>query len=1671
MLVSAPPILLAFLFSGPWAALLTAAGAVSIPIVIHLLNRNRYRLVPWAAMRFLLAAQKRKRRRLRIEQIILLAARTAIALLLVAAMASVMPWTESLWQRLFPGGATASGPIARRTHKILVIDGSFSMAAKAGDGTAFDRARAAAAEIVRDSSGGDAFGVVLMSAPPRRVVSEPSEDAIKVADEIQALHLPHGNADLAATLNTAYDMLRPEKSPDKFQEREVYFITDLQRSTWLGRQGIDPRLALEKLKSRARAIFLDVGHDGVANVAITDLTLGAPLATAGTLSSFTATLHNYGSEPRKQLSAELWAGRAPAGPGDPPLEMRSAGQKVIDVAAGQNETVTFQHRFSAPGDYAVQVRIDHDALDLDDVRSAVVSVKENVPVLLVNGKPDTDPYRQATEWLRDALNPFAAGDAPSDVPARPKVISDSEFHDAGLGDLTPYDCVFLCDVKLLTAAEIRRLETHVRRGGGLIVSLGPDVDLETYNRLAFHSGDGLLPARLVGVEQAAEGRPFILYADEESSDKPPLKAFTGNDRVSLLSARFRKYVRLELAPRGRARRILSFMPEAVSTDKMPSADTVPSNDPAMVEWARNRGRVVLLASSLNMDWTSWPLSPSFPAMMQELFQYAIAGRLREQASAVGDALEEYLPPGQGELDVTVRTPDGRTEATRTQERDDAALLRWTDTDASGIYRAQIGVHPREHLFAVNVPTATESQQASESDLARASAEELRAGYPGWSFQIVRDPRDVTHHGATAAEIQRAAAQGAGAMAARWLLLAVLAIVLMEVLLAWRFGHYSAGALGTIPSRSGRMLPMLVAVALALVLIGVGGALAYAAWTGDVGSLLPDQFRRAVENQLGIPPPAPGEGTRWRLEFSPYLWSPAADPWLAALLGIAALVYVTGIYLREGRTASTAYKILLSGLRGGFLLLTLAVLLPQLKLWFERQAWPDVAIIIDDSRSMSTADHYQEPRVREALQRLTGIAADMPRLQIAQSLLAGQQTDWLQQMLARQKVKLHVYHCSGRATRLEDGDLVDAEDSTRLSAARVCVRGLRPEGDSSQLGTAVRQVLNDFRGSSLAAIVMFTDGITTEGDDLLKVSRHAAHSGVPLFFVGLGDAKETKDLKLHDLQVEDSVYVNDRVIFEARLTGQGYSDLTVPVALREKGKSEVLATQTIKVDPQGKPVKFRLIHRPREAGEKTYVLDVPVQPDQVHPAVNNKLERTVLVRETKLIKVLYVEGANRWEFQKIKTLLERESARDPRNKTIDLKVLLLSADDDWARQDKSAVADFPTRAELNQFDIVIFGDVDPRDPRIEKHLQDVADFVRERGGGFLMIAGNNFSPWAYRDTPVADVLPIEIVRSQPADMERTEGFQLQLTSVGRFHPIFRFSPDEAENTAIWNRLREMYWWSEGYRAKWGAEVLAVHPTRAAAEPARPGNEEAGPQSEKRHPLMVQQFVGSGRSMFYGVEETWLWGYREDLLRFNQFWIQTVRYLARSRLGRVSLILDRQTPYRRGEPIRLTVRFPDDAPPPPADIPIKAKLVRTLPQPDGQLETDEETLHLAKVEGSRATYESLITRTPVGEYRFQLTSPRVDGTPPGAECRVVAPPGEMDRLRMNQQDMERAAEETQGRFYTVADAERLLGDLPTGTRVSLSGAQPPQLLWNRPAVLVLALGLLGAEWFLRKRKHLL
>lgn len=1673
-------------FALPLVALGAAAGAAALPVLIHLLSRQRFQIVEWAAMRFLLAAQKRHRRR--IDRWLLLLMRMLALLLPLAGLCAATPWAEDIWQAIRPG-PPETVINAPRTHRIFVLDASLSMTTRVENRTRFDVAVSQVEQAIQSANAGDGFTLILLAGPAQAIVPGPSADAEKVLAELRSLKVTHGTADFASGLAMIADTV--SRSPRSFPRRQVMFFTDLQRSAWAGLlpkpDGTAPEI-WQRVLPRADVAIVDAATGDTDNTAITDVSLSDPLPLVDAPTALTVSVQNFGRTDKKQVRVELHLGRPSAS--GPDATLLPIEQRMIEaIPAGQRISVTFAlegaARFRESGLHLLQAKlVEADELPADDVRTLAVEVRESLPTVLVNGKPASDPFRRASEYLQEALDP--AGRRLPGNPARPKTLSLTEFSDPTLGDLTGVDCVFLCDVPTLGTAQVARLKAHLKRGGGVVIGLGPNAlaNLDFYNKVLYNEGDGLLPGKLLGVNEpkTADDLGFRLIADEDSYRRPPLAAFRDdNVRAGLTTVPFKRYIKLDAPADGRARRILSFVPaaqlsakpkeKAAKTDKVDTPDKSEKPDAAIVEWPRHRGRVVVYTSTFNTDWNDWPVLPTFLPFAHELLRYT-AGTGDRHTLRVGEAIEEFAPVNMVGLSAGVVGPEGIAATLPVIAGDESGLVRFSDTTLSGLYRVSIGGR-RDRVFAVNVPESIPGG-GSESDLRRLDPAELR---PLGTITVVNDPTDpkllVGSDG-----LVTLVPRPHGPMIARWLLTAGLIAILAELLLAWRFGPARSGGMAVQSAEQPRSNHGLRSLGIVLALVpiaftlGLFAVITHYEWTGELIGFLPESMRNLIEQVLGVPTAGAGEGTRWRLEsFSVYVKNTRLDHRLLLGIGIAALIFVVAVYRLERRAAGRISRVVVPVmLRTAAIALILFFLLPQLRLAFDREGWPDIAVLLDTSASMATVDELQDADVKAKATQLAKLdnLSQVDRLRLAKLLLTRGDGDLLTRLLTERQFKVHVYSIADQAKLV--AELNEPGDAT---AGKDAVNQLKADGESSLLGDGVQAVLKAFRGSSLAAIIVYTDGVTTAGDELSKAGREAARSGVPLYLVGIGDTREPPDVILSDLKAVDVVLKNDTLIFEARLTSRGIganSATSVPVVLYERQGEKLVerARESVRLDPSGKPVPVRLTTVPKEVGEKTYVIDVPVQPNESE-TVNNRLERVVLVAETKRLKVLYIEASPRYEFRFMKVLLERENDAILGNKTIALNTLLLDSSPGYAEQDKSALRTMPTKAELFAYDVVILGDVDPNLlPRANQTFQDLADFVKVRGGGLLFIAGEHSTPSKLFATPLADLLPIVPSDTVPRDTTTTapivDGYRPKLTPYGMNHPLFRLTADEAENARVWAGLKPLFWAATGYKRKLTAEVLAVHPDR-------PADGFAG----ENHPIALQQFVGSGRVMFFGFDETWRWRFRQSEERYNQFWLQAAQVLSRNRVTRAELKTDKQTAYRRDEPIRITVRFPDDAPAPAADAPIKVLVERApLKKPDGTPgvgSNEAQTVQLAKVDGTRATYQTLLTRTPEGEYRFFLTEPAITGSRPRAEAKVLPPPGERDRIEMNRAELLRAATESRGKFYTLADADKVIDDLPEVPRVPLNQPMPPIPLWNHALAFALLVALLGAEWLLRRRERLL
>jgi hypothetical protein len=780
----------------------------------------------------------------------------------------------------------------------------------------------------------------------------------------------------------------------------------------------------------------------------------------------------------------------------------------------------------------------------------------------------------------------------------------------------------------------------------------------------------------------------------------------------------------------------------------------------------------------------------------------------------------------------------------------------------------------------------------------------------------------------------------------------------------------------------------------------------------------------LERWLEVPAAGSGEGTAWSIDSA---WPWAA--WTTLVFVLFAAVWVLFWYYRESGPARRFYRWLLAGFRlalVGLLLMMLAGYVLSLS----RTGLAYVVVLLDDSASMGTVDRYEDEKLRKAVAaHLKQIAAkEATRLNLGKSLLLENNAALLKELGRRYKLKL--YFVSDTA-RLQSGDADGLVRSVREADAL---------GDNTRLGEAIEAVIDDLRGNPPSALVLLSDGISTAGAGLTDAAAHARRKGVPLFTVALGSETPVRDAELTDLLVDEVVFVDDVVNFEFKVSASGLEGKQAKIVLRQKDDPTPLAETTVTLGKDGETERGRLAYRPTQVGEYDYVVEVERMGEE-NLVQNNRLQRHVSVRKEQ-VRVLIVQAYPSYEFRYLKHLLERDT-------TVKLQTVLQEADPEYTQSDETARSVFPVRREeLFEYDVLIFGDVNPAFLS-GTALANIRAFVEEKGGGAVFLCGPLYTPMAFRDTPLAELLPIDFETSAGIDPGTivNEPFQVQPTEAGLLAPTMQLGESLAETVSIWQSLPQLYWLFEAPALKPAARVWAEHPVRATAD--------------GRHlPVIVMHYAGPGKVVMHATDETWRWRFRVGDVYFARYWVQTLRYLSRSKLlGKdrsAELATDRRE-YRRGENVRLRVRFFDEGQAPAEDNGVTLIV--------GREQSQQEQLTLTRNATNRGIFEGVLVRPPEGAYHAAVAAPTLPGEAPAADFRVVAPPGERAHLQTDAAALRRASADTRGRFYDIATAGRLLRDLPEGRQVK-TDPLPPLPLWNHWLLLTTFLVLLIAEWSLRK-----
>ncbi|PQO42999.1 VWA domain-containing protein [Blastopirellula marina] len=629
---------------------------------------------------------------------------------------------------------TSGSPLAATAtldarHTVIVIDGSYSMDYRENGRSRFDAAKEEARHIVEATSQGDGYTLVRMGEPPLVVIGDPAYDAGDVLQEIDAMKIAHEGANLESTLAEVEKILDgAHANHPRLTRSRVVILSDLQKTTWEDAPAATPRF--DALAQKSSLSLVDVGQAAAGNAYIENVQMIEPFATLAAPSTFEVDVKRLGDIGGAGQSVRMF------------VDETLVGQQIIDLSANEAASARFSYRFEKQGDHAIEFRLDDDALPIDDHRWIVASAKDQVRVLCVAGSPG------AAKFLRFALRPEDGADAA----IAPEVVNQSALVEI---DLAPYAAIFVADAARFTAQEAGVLAEYAATGKGIAFFLGPDVDPQNYNDLLGSNERRLLPVTLE--TPSAEGD---FRFDPRDYEHPLVEPFRGQQGGGLLSTPIWRYYRVK--PHETARTALWF----------------DSGDPAIIfgngtaseqAEAVDNVAVICLPASIStgagsgQPWTALPTWPSFPPLVQETLAQVVRGESDQRNVLVGQMLQGKLTASSAAVTAAITTPLDETQ--RLGRLADGSWA-FDETETSGIYRLEVSDRSNESdLFAVNLRTA-------ESDLTQVSRDEL----PAVLFQANADEGAFL-----ATNIVD------GVPLFRILLMSVLALLLLEPVLAWKFG--------------------------------------------------------------------------------------------------------------------------------------------------------------------------------------------------------------------------------------------------------------------------------------------------------------------------------------------------------------------------------------------------------------------------------------------------------------------------------------------------------------------------------------------------------------------------------------------------------------------------------------------------------------------------------------------------------------------------------------------------------------------------------------------------------------------------------------------------------------------------------------------------------------------
>ena len=729
------------------AIMLAGIAAVSVPIIIHLLNRRKFKTITWAAMKFVKLSVDQNQRRMRIEDLILLLIRCALVALLALALAR--PASKD----------TVSDTLGQtKVTAFVILDNSYSMDLQGRDGkNTFEEARSAAQETLKALPSGSAVGVLLASDIVQGVIDEPTYDLNQAEQAIKDAKVGHHATDLYPAVEYAVKALKPLQTA---QPKEVYVITDGQASGW--RQNSEIQQLIADNQGSINFYVLRVGEDDFqANLAVTKMDISSGLTPINHPLRFEVEIANHGVNERQDVTVDLFVNDE---------ESPRDQVNIPSVFAGGTVTVPLFTRLEKEGYYAIRAAFKDpeqaDSLAADNKNHLVVRAVKELRVLLVDGdQKGSDVSDHESFFLQVALSPVADHYVQVDVKA------PEELTQTGL---ERYTTVIMTNVPRFQESDIDLIKNYLRSGGGLIFYPGDKVDREYYNEELF-SQHGILPSPWgVAVGDASQDEQYVEF-QKRAFEHPVTSPWNNPEFGSLGVARTFRWHPLDEKVDGESKLKESGLPRVVLRYEKKALGVQEEGElggPAIMERNWGKGKVYQFSSTADTDWCDLPIRG---ASVVPLI-YRIIGSIQANQDSglnlkVGQPFRKTLAVHQSSAEGFVFDPGlSKTNNLTAQTINGEPVLQFEDTHRAGFYSFQLkGAAATAQRFAVQ-------PNQRESDLRKVADGDLPAGADVIRWKSNSDFSDMVQKKRVGAELWL------------WVLGIVLLLAGLETFLAQKFSQ-------------------------------------------------------------------------------------------------------------------------------------------------------------------------------------------------------------------------------------------------------------------------------------------------------------------------------------------------------------------------------------------------------------------------------------------------------------------------------------------------------------------------------------------------------------------------------------------------------------------------------------------------------------------------------------------------------------------------------------------------------------------------------------------------------------------------------------------------------------------------------------------------------------------